>query len=172
MLETGSLERFESMSTFREPFQSEDNSNSNLPEIGEAEHPEEVTAVPPSEQPLEEAGVEEQADVSAPSAESSLPPEAQWEANGGPLGCCLGVVAGLFFSIFVGVIGFGHNFAFLLAFVLPFDALTDIRVATGCIAILGTVIFGYVGWKIGKRFYREYEPSILKDRRRKSKSNA
>lgn len=104
------------------------------------------------------------------SPEAQLPPEARGETNGGPLGCCLGVTVGLLFSLFIGVIGFGHNFAYLLGFVLPFNALTDIRIATGCIALLGTVLFGYFGWKIGKRIYREYEPPVIKDRGRKRKS--
>ena len=105
------------------------------------------------------------------SPEALLPPEARGETNGGPLGCCLGVTIGLLFSLFIGVIGFGHNFAYLLRFVLPFDALTDIRLATGCIAVIGTVLFGYFGWKIGRRIYREYEPPVIKNRSRKRRSS-
>ena len=119
-----------------------------------------------SDQPLP---VEEEQPLPV-SPEALLPPEAQGETNGGPLGCCLGVTIGLLFSLLIGVIGFGHNLAFLLRYVLPFDALTDIRIATGCIALIGTVLFGYFGWKIGRRIYREYEPPVIKDRSRKRKS--
>jgi len=44
-----------------------------------------------------------------------------------------------------------------------------IRIVMIIFAIAGAIIFGYFGWKIGKRFYREYEPPVIKDRRRKSK---
>jgi len=104
------------------------------------------------------------------SPEAQLPPEARGETNGGPLGCCLGITIGLLFSIFIGVIGFGHNLAYVLGLVLPFNALTDIRLATGLIALIGTVLFGYFGWKIGKRIYREYEPPVIKNRPQKRKS--
>jgi hypothetical protein len=104
------------------------------------------------------------------SPEAQLPPEARGETNGGPLGCCLGITIGLLFSIFIGVIGFGHNLAYVLGLVLPFNALTDIRLATGLIALIGTVLFAYFGWKIGKRIYREYEPPVIKVRSKKRKS--
>jgi hypothetical protein len=38
------------------------------------------------------------------------------------------------------------------------------------LAIAGAVVFGYFGWKIGKRLYREYEPPVIKDRIRRRKS--
>ena len=126
--------------------------------------------LPAEEEPEQPVPVEEEQPLPV-SPEALLPPEARGEANGGPLGCCLGVTIGLLFSLFIGVIGFGHNFAYLLRFVLPFDALTDIRLATGCIALLGTVLFGYFGWKIGRRIYREYEPPVIKNRSRKHRSS-
>jgi hypothetical protein len=132
---------------------------------------EEEQAFPPSDQPIEE-GINQPSPTQERqplpvSPEAQLPPEAQGETNGGPLGCCLGITVGLLFSIFIGVIGFGHNLAYLLGFVLPFNALTDIRLATGLIALIGTVFFGYFGWKIGKRIYREYEPPVIKKRSKK-----
>ncbi len=39
------------------------------------------------------------------SGEAQLPPEAQGETNGGPLGCCLGVTVGLLLSLTVAKIG-------------------------------------------------------------------
>lgn len=108
-------------------------------------------------------------EVQEPSQREQLPPEAQGELHGGPLGCCLGVTIGLLLSTLLGVLGFGHNLAFLLSFVLPLNALTLVRIATGCISVAGAIIVGFVGWKVGKRFYREYEPPVIKDRRRKSK---
>jgi hypothetical protein len=125
---------------------------------------------PAEEEPEQPVPVKEEQPLPV-SPEALLPPEARGEANGGPLGCCLGVTIGLLFSLFIGVIGFGHNFAYLLGLVLPFNALTDIRLATGCIALIGTVLFGYFGWKIGRRIYREYEPPVIKDRSRKRRSS-
>lgn len=108
-------------------------------------------------------------EVQEPSQGEQLPAEAQGELHGGPLGCCLGVTVGLLLSTLLGILGFGHNLAFLLSFVLPFNAITMVRIATGCISVAGAIIVGFVGWKVGKRFYREYEPPVIKDRRRKSK---
>lgn len=153
------------------PSEPEDNSNQNFTETGDVEKFEEVTAFPASDQASEKTTAEEgpQEAFQESPVEEELPPEAQGETNGGPLGCCLGLVVGLFFSIFVGVVGIGPNLGYFLGYVLPFGALTDVRIATGCIAFLGTVICAYFGWRIGRRLYREYEPPIPKDRRRKSK---
>src|ERR1700676_4520482 len=60
------------------------------------------------------------------SPESMLPPEAQGETNGGPLGCCLGLTVGLMLSLFLGLIGFGHLTTLALAFFLHGDAITNI----------------------------------------------
>ncbi|HJT57024.1 MAG TPA: hypothetical protein VJ761_11050 [Ktedonobacteraceae bacterium] len=123
----------------------------------------------PAQEPERPAAVEEEQPAPV-SPEAQLPPEARGETNGGPLGCCLGVTIGLFFSVFIGVIGFGHNLAYLLGLVLPFNALTDVRIATGVIALIGAVLCGYFGWKIGRRIYREYEPPVIKERSKKRKA--
>jgi hypothetical protein len=79
---------------------------------------------------------------------STLPPEAQGETNGGPLGCCLGTVAGLFLTlsvIFLVSVSIGNG--------------GYLGWATVPVALLGTLVGGYVGWRIGKLIYREYELS-------------
>jgi hypothetical protein len=102
---------------------------------------------------------QETSDVTPPASEaaseapvdpliSTLPPEAQGETNGGPLGCCLGTVAGLFLTLLVTLsisvaIGNGGYLGW----------------ATGPVALLGTLVGGYTGWRIGKLIYREYELS-------------
>ena len=93
------------------------------------------------------------------SPETQLPPEAQGETNGGPLGCCLGVTVGLMLSIFLGIIGLSH--LLLLPFLLLFhpDPIVGIRIATGFFGLVGVIAGGYFGWKIGRRVYREYELS-------------
>ena len=104
------------------------------------------------------------------SPESMLPPEARGETNGGPLGCCLGLTVGLMLSLFLGLIGFGHLTALALAFLLHADAITNIRIATGFFGSIGAIVGGYIGWKIGKRVYREYESPLLKEEQTKNQS--
>jgi hypothetical protein len=104
------------------------------------------------------------------SPESMLPPEARGETNGGPLGCCLGLTVGLMLSLFLGLIGFGHLTALALAFLLHADAITNIRIATGFFGTIGAIVGGYLGWKIGKRVYREYESPLQKGSRRRTRA--
>ena len=92
-----------------------------------------------------------------PSPEAMLPPEAQGETNGGPLGCCLGLVVGLLLT---------------LAVILTTSVLLAnggyLGFATLPVALLGAAICGFLGWKIGKRFYREYEPDPRQQERLES----
>jgi len=104
------------------------------------------------------------------SPESLLPPEAQGETNGGPLGCCLGMTVGIMLSLLLGLIGLGHLLMIPLSGIIHTDAITNIRIATGFFSFLGAVLGGYFGWKIGKRVYREYDSPVIKDRRRKTKA--
>lgn len=106
----------------------------------------------------------------APPPESSLPPEAQGEANGGPLGCCLGTTVGLLLSLSLAILSrvyanplgsfFQGNYGLLGLIV---------RILMGILAIALAILFGYFGWKLGKRFYREYEPPAVKTRKRRSR---
>ncbi len=86
-----------------------------------------------------------------PSAEAALPPEAQGEANGGPLGCCLGTVVGLLLTALL-----------LLGVSILLSNGGVLNVATVPVIILGTIAGGYFGWKIGRRVYKEYEPPVVK----------
>jgi hypothetical protein len=79
---------------------------------------------------------------------STLPPEALGETNGGPLGCCLGTVAGLFLTL-----------ALILLISISIGNGGYLGWATAPIALLGAVSGGYAGWRIGKLIYREYELS-------------
>jgi len=117
-----------------------------------------------AEQPAER---EEQ----APSPESMLPPEAQGEANGGPLGCCLGMMVGMLLSlslavlsrVFAGPLGslFQGNYGLLGLLV---------RILMGILAVALAIFFGYLGWKLGRKFYREYEPPPVKERKRRPRA--
>ncbi|GAC1350798.1 MAG: hypothetical protein NVSMB27_36810 [Ktedonobacteraceae bacterium] len=85
--------------------------------------------------------------------------EVQYETNGGPLGCCLGIVVGIMLSLFLGVIGFGLLIANWIVFLTHADPATNVRIATAIFALVGAVLGGYLGWIIGKRLYRDYELS-------------
>lgn len=95
---------------------------------------------PPTTEPAEEA--------QPASQEPALPPEAQGETNGGPLGCCLGTIAGIFlvvlFTTGLPLLLFHHALPGGIA--LP-------------VSLVGAILCGFLGWKIGKRVYREYELS-------------
>ena len=100
----------------------------------------------------EEATAEDQA-----SDKIQLPPEAQGETNGGPLGCCLGVTVGLLLSLTIAILS--RLYADPLAQMFQGNLSISVRIVMTIFAIVGAVIFGYIGWKIGKRVYREYELS-------------
>ena len=85
--------------------------------------------------------------------EALLPPEAQGETNGGPLGCCLGTVVGI---LLTALLLLGASLLLSNGGLLGFATLPVI--------ILGAIICGYFGWKIGKRIYKEYEPPVVKRR--------
>ncbi len=93
-------------------------------------------------------------ETDAPISEETLPPEAQGAANGGPLGCCLGVVIGLFltFTLITLISVLIHNGGYL-------------GVATAPTGIIGGIIGGFLGWKIGKAIYHEYELSPERKKR-------
>ena len=115
--------------------------------------------------------VEEQAFVISeptPTPESLLPPEAQGEANGGPLGCCLGVTVGLLLSLSIAIVGRLYSDTF--ASVFQGYLAIIIRVIMVLVAIVAAILCGYFGWKIGKRAYREYESPVVKGRKQKARA--
>src|SRR6266480_7128680 len=97
------------------------------------------------------------------SGETQLPPEAQGETNGGPLGCCLGVTVGLLLSLTIAILS--RLYADPLAQVFQGNLSISVRIVMSIFAIGGALIFGYVGWKIGRRVYREYELSPRQQQR-------
>ena len=97
------------------------------------------------------------------SAKTQLPPEAQGETNGGPLGCCLGVTVGLLLSLTVAI--FSRLYSDPLASVFHGNLAISVRIVMFIFAMGGAVLFGYFGWKIGKHAYREYELSPRQQQR-------
>ncbi|HEY6409561.1 MAG TPA: hypothetical protein VIY29_19045 [Ktedonobacteraceae bacterium] len=120
--------------------------------------------------PIDELPADETPETAAADRDPSLPPVAVYETNGGPLGCCLGIVVGLLVSVLLGVFGFGQVSANIVGLLVHVDVATTIRIATAFFAIVGAALGGYFGWKVGKRLYRDYEPPVVKDRRRKAKA--
>lgn len=83
-----------------------------------------------------------------------MPVEAEYETNGGPLGCCLGTVVGLLLTVL------------LITFLsVSFSNGAILGPVTLPIVLAGAAVCGYVGWRIGKRVYREYELSPRQQRK-------
>jgi hypothetical protein len=131
------------------------------PAISNEHVAEEQFALPGSSPELQES----------PDPQGSLPPEAHDTVNGGPLGCCLGVVIGLMVSLLVAVIGRIYANPLVPIFHSALLVLILLRIAMAIGGIAGAVIFGYLGWKIGRRLYREYEPPVIDYRRYKRRNS-
>ncbi len=106
------------------------------------------------------AGEESPLATSAPAAQ--LPPEARGDVNGGPLGCCFGVSMGLLLgagiaSLSIPVIN--HFFSGR-----GWLALTT-QILIVVLAIASFFLLGYIGWRVGRRVFREYEPSPAQQRK-------
>ena len=129
------------------PTQPDESSSSNeLPYISSVEE------TPPTISTGEESNApNEEVQPASPATEETLPPEAQGEANGGPLGCCLGTVVGLLLTTLL-----------LLGFSISLSNGGILGFATLPVIILGAIICGYFGWKIGKRVYKEYDSPVVK----------
>lgn len=110
-----------------------------------------------ADQPVEEAPPPE---ASAPAAQ--LPPEARGDANGGPLGCCFGVSMGLLLSAGIASLSIpiiNHFFAGRGLLALLAQILVIVLV------IAGFFVLGYFSWKIGRKVFREYDPSPAQARK-------
>lgn len=142
----------------------------------ETSTPEEIASAAPdrtdeeSQTPVAPAPDEtdEKPQESATPAPKSLP-ELLEEPNGGPLGCCLGITIGVMLGLLIGLIGFANFGSAILTNAFHGDPLTYVRVATAIFGSIGIILGGPIGWKIGKRIYREYDKSVVTDRKGKSK---
>jgi hypothetical protein len=134
--------------------------------------------IAPDDQHPGETGSEEQSAPSSSTSEAELPLEAQGEVNGGPLGCCLGVTIGIVLSLTLAVFGRLYLANPLVPILHdPLLVLILLRIAMGILGLVAAILFGSLGWKLGKRFFREYEPPVVpvrpsrqKQRRRKARS--
>ncbi|MBA2285580.1 MAG: hypothetical protein H0W02_08865 [Ktedonobacteraceae bacterium] len=136
-----------------------DNAQESSEDWGEAAQPRQED-IWPSNTPAPATEPQPPADLSS---DSTLPPEAQADVNGGPLGCCLGVTVGMFLSLIVAVIA--RVYGDPLSHILNGALLANVRIIMGCTLVSAAIICGYIGWKIGKRLYREYELSPRQKRK-------
>jgi hypothetical protein len=104
---------------------------------------------------------------STPTPAPLLPPEAQGETNGGPLGCCLGVTVGLLLSLSIAIVG--RLYADTLATIFQGYLAIIVRIIMVLVAIGAAILCGYFGWKIGKKAYREYDSPVVKNRTYKAR---
>jgi hypothetical protein len=99
--------------------------------------------------------------------EAQLPPEAQGDMNGGPLGCCLGTTIGLLLSVSIALLS--RFYADPLAHLLGGALSIVMRMLMILVAIVAVVICSYFGWRIGKSVYREYNsPAVPEGSKPKS----
>lgn len=156
-----SLERFKCMGTLPDDF---DSLRSN-------KQSDDNNIIHSTSSPLDQADLTSTEEAnSAPSAQNMLPPEAQGEVNGGPLGCCLGTSVGLFLSITVAIFSRLYTDPLTALFQQNYGLMgTLIRILMGILAFVLAIFCGRLGWKLGKRFYREYEAPPVKERKRRPK---
>ena len=131
-----------------ESFSHQNNHLEETEQPPEEERPEKIVEEPPDEEI-----VIEQYPV------STLPDVENDEAHGGPLGCCLGAVVGLFLTMLV-----------MLGISVALSNGGYLGPATAPIALLGGVIGGYFGWRIGKAIYRVYETPVFISKKRKKRT--
>lgn len=170
---TVNLELFNSMSeNTQDEFepastdQDKETQSENVPSA-QADQPLETEA--PSENTLPDQDEQSMKRV-APASESELPPEAQGEANGGPLGCCLGVMIGLLLSLSLAVLSRFYAEPLAAALQGNYGLLgLIVRILMGILAFALAIFCGYLGWKVGRRIYREYEPPVVPERKRRTR---
>lgn len=175
------------MSTSPDSFSMEENNGATHPEeayqpplVGESTAPRVSPTEPTQEKSAESASPtdtlakhtqEETATASTIPDDplATLPPEAQGDVNGGPLGCCLGVVIGLLLSVSIALLS--RFYADPLYKALNSNLSVLVRILMVLVALIAMSALGYLGWRIGKRLYREYEQPIPqpKQRRRRKK---
>lgn len=120
--------------------------------------------------PDPDAAPQDPTTAAQPSPESTLPPEALGETHGGPLGCCLGTLVGLLLSLSLAVLSRIYVDQLGTLFQANYGLLgLLVRILMGLLACALAIFFGSVGWRLGKRFFRDYEPPVLKERRRRTK---
>jgi hypothetical protein len=155
--------------------QPEENDSPDAPtgDLADKQPSPDESAAPPEQ--TESTGQTEPGGPAEP-VQAQLPPEARGESNGGPLGCCLGIVVGLLLSLSIAIVS--RMYATPLFDLLHGWLSITVRIVMVLVGAGLAIAFGYLGWKIGKRAFREYELSpqqkkrlerLQKEQRRKQK---
>jgi type IV secretory pathway TrbD component len=94
-------------------------------------------------------------DAESPGEEIRVPDDGlgEWPTHGGPLGCLLSTLFGFILAGFVSASLFGG------AFSTHNVVKSGFIVAAIVVLVAIVIVFGIVGWGIGKLVYREYAPS-------------
>jgi len=104
---------------------------------------EEGEYLPPIDAAEGETVEEASSEPAAPVGMEALPPEAQGETNGGPLGCCLGITVGILLSLVIAVIS--RVYPDLFVHILGEQLSIVTRVLMAVVLIAGAIIFGTLG---------------------------
>ncbi len=83
--------------------------------------------------------------------EGAVPPGYDWPTHGGYLGCLVAQLPACLIGGFLGSTLYNY---LILARLLPDVVVGLLAVAT---FIVGMIVFGRIGWLLGRRFYRAYE---------------
>jgi hypothetical protein len=81
--------------------------------------------------------------------EGAVPPGYDWPTHGGYLGCLLGIMA----SCLIG--GFAGKLVGLFTYYHNITGIANV-LAIGAVFVLAAAILGALGWRLGRRFLREY----------------
>jgi hypothetical protein len=83
--------------------------------------------------------------------EGAVPPGYDWPTHGGYLGCLMAQLPACLVGGFLGSTLYNY---LILARLLPGFVVGLLAVAT---FVVGMILFGRLGWLLGRRFYRAYE---------------
>lgn len=86
--------------------------------------------------------------------EGAVPPGYDWPTHGGYLGCLMGLMAACILGGFLGSLLVGFASVSPLAIIVT---VAPVRIAIILMTFVATMfVLGRVGWRLGRRFYREY----------------
>jgi hypothetical protein len=99
----------------------------------------------------------------APGTAPGSPDLEEWPTHGGYLGCLMAMVFGFLLAGFLSTE--------LISFIRTSHISAALLITSAVVVMLaGIVLFAWVGWRLGKRFYREY-PAPRRRRRRSSRGD-
>ena len=117
-----------------------------------SQDPQNPSAEPESQQPPEPLNAASgEREAREDPYEGAVPPGYDWPTHGGYLGCLLAQLPACLIGGFIGSTLYNY---LILAKLLPGVVVGLLAVAT---FVAGMILFGRIGWLLGRRFYRAYE---------------